>query len=556
MRYDITPFEFNEDLDLQHHKAWFLDATHSVPPWTPMFAWSWINFCRHGMQWGAEHLSLPTCKGWDWRLKNGGGYLALLIVDDPEEVKAREEKFREQLIPFIENYDQLYENFNNELRSRYDNLKKFDVDNASNIELLEHFDELIDVNKRMWEIHMYLMYLIFGVYILFESMCKDMIDIDDTHPDFHALMRGFDNQVFRDDRTLWELSRQASEAGLGDIFLNMEPKDYMQALQEREAGQEWLQKFNEVVKECGWRSTRMSEFNAPTWLEDPTPALVSVKHFLQKGDQFNLDVERERLSKERQEMEQKVLSQILPEQREWFQAIMELAQKSSSFSEEHNMLYEFTTHALIRRCLMAWGKRFREAGSVLEVEDILFLIPDEVRKAAIHPTHCNLKPIVEDRRQQWQEWCKQENPPMIGTLSMDEAMGLMVRSNDPIVLKVVVGSFPVARPELKADIYGVPGSPGVGEGPARVVMTDEDLARVQEGDVLIAPATYPTWTPVFSLLAGVVVDRGASLSHAAIVGREYNIPVVMNVFDGTKKIKNGQRVKVDGNLGVVYILEE
>lgn len=62
-----------------------------------MFAWSWINFCRHGMQWGTEKLSLPTCKGWDWRLKNGGSYLALLIVDDPEEIKAREANFKRQL---------------------------------------------------------------------------------------------------------------------------------------------------------------------------------------------------------------------------------------------------------------------------------------------------------------------------------------------------------------------------------------------------------------------------------------------------------------------------
>ena len=58
------------------------------------------------------------------------------------------------------------------------------------------------------------------------------------------------------------------------------------------------------------------------------------------------------------------------------------------------------------------------------------------------------------------------------------------------------------------------------------------------------------------MIKGVVVDRGASLSHAAIVGREYGIPVVMNVFEGTNKIKSGQRIKVDANLGTVYILDK
>jgi phosphoenolpyruvate synthase/pyruvate phosphate dikinase len=555
VKYNITPFEFNEELDLEHHKAWFLDGTHSIPPWTPMFAWSWINFCRHGMQWGAERLSLPTCRGWDWRLRNGGGYLTMLIVDDPEEIEAREVEFRKQLTPFIEDYDQVWQGFLEEMMGRYEKLKNFDVENSSNIDLLEHFKESLAVNKRMWEIHMYMMYLVFGVFIMFESICKELVGIDDTHPDFHALMRGFDNKVFQVDKKIWEFSRLAVEKELDKIFLEREPKEYLAALNERPEGKEWLKEFQEFLQEDGWRANRMSEFNVPLWVEDPTPALVSVKHFLLKGEEFNLDKDRKRLAEERREMEEVVLAKVPQEQRSWFKVVMELAQKSSSFSEEHNHYLDLYTHALVRRALMAWGRRLQAAGSINEVDDVLFLIPDEIDKAAIHPTHCNLKPIVEDRRQQWEQWCREENPPMIATISMEEAMQLMIKANDPIVLKVVVGSFPVPKPELKADLYGVSGSPGVVEGIARLVMNDDDLAQVEDGEILVAPSTYPSWTPVFALLKGVVVDRGASLSHAAIVGREYDIPVVMNVFEGTKKIKTGDRIKVDGNLGVVYVLE-
>jgi len=555
VNYNITPFEFNEELDLEHHKAWFLDGTHSIPPWTPMFAWSWINFCRHGMQWGAEKLSLPTCKGWDWRLKNGGGYLTMLIVDDPEEIKAREIKFKQQLTPFIEDYDQVWQGFLQEMMGRYQELKDFDVDNCSNIDLLEHFEKALAVNKRMWEIHMYMMYMVFGVFILFENICKELVGIDDTHPDFHALMRGFDNKVFQVDKKIWEFSRLAAAKGLDKIFLELEPKKYLAALQERQEGREWLADFQEFLQEDGWRANRMSEFNVPLWVEDPTPALVSVKQFLLKGEEFNLDKDRKRLAKERQEMEEVVLAKVPQEQRSWFKVVMVLAQQSSSFSEEHNHYLDLYTHALVRRALMAWGRRLQAAGSISAVDDVLFLIPDEIDKAAIHPTHCNLKPIVEDRRQQWQQWCQEENPPMIATISMEEAMQLMIKANDPIVLKVVVGSFPVPKPELNADLYGVSGSPGVAEGIARLVMNDDDLAQVEDGEILVAPSTYPSWTPVFTLLKGVVVDRGASLSHAAIVGREYDIPVVMNVFEGTKKIKTGDRIRVDGNLGVVYVLD-
>ena len=137
---------------------------------------------------------------------------------------------------------------------------------------------------------------------------------------------------------------------------------------------------------------------------------------------------------------------------------------------------------------------------------------------------------------------------------MDQAMAVLVKSNDPIALKVVVGSMPVVRPELKADLHGTCGSPGVAEGLARVIMSEDQLADVQPGEILVAATTSPSWTPVFSFIKGVVVDRGASLSHAAIVGRENGIPVLMNVFVGTQKIKTGQRIRLDANMGALYLL--
>jgi len=89
--YDCVPgLEFDEKDDLEQSPAWFLDGTHSIPPWTPMFGWFWVNFCRHGMQYGAETLYLPRSKGWDWRFKNGGGYLTILLVDSEDERKGGE----------------------------------------------------------------------------------------------------------------------------------------------------------------------------------------------------------------------------------------------------------------------------------------------------------------------------------------------------------------------------------------------------------------------------------------------------------------------------------
>lgn len=556
--YDVVPgLEFDPEKDFEQSPAWFLDGTHSVPPWTPMFGWFWINFCRHGMQYGAEKLSLPTVKGWDWRFMNGGGYLTLLLVKSEEEKQRREEAFRKAILPFIEDYDGLWNGFVEEILARYEELKALDLDTASNIELLHNFEETVNTCRRMWEIHMYMMYGTYTAYILFENMCRQIAQIDDTSPLFHKLVSGFDNKVFQVDRKLWQFSKRAEEDGLAGVFLDNDVRDVRGKLEETDKGQAFMKDFMDFMNEDGWRMQRMSEINLPTWVEDPTPALGAVKQFLSKGGGFNLDEERSNVEAERQAAEKEVLAKVPQEQRAWFEQLMRLAQKSGVFSEEHDHYLDLYTHAMIRRSALGLGRRFAAEGAIDDPEDMFFLIPDEVRRAGLAPDQFNLRPIVERRKAEWEEWKKNPNPPAMlkEGFDIDQAMGVLIQSNDPIALKVVVGSMPDVRPELKADLYGTCGSPGVAEGTARVIMSEDELHRVQEGDILVAASTSPSWTPIFSMIKGVVVDRGASLSHAAIVGREYGIPVVMNVFEGTAKIKSGQRIKVDANLGVVYILE-
>ncbi len=557
--YDVVPgLEFDAERDLEQSPAWFLDATHSVPPWTPMFGWFWVNFCRHGMQWGAEKLSLPTVKGWDWRFMRGGGYLTLLLVKSEEEKQRREVEFRKAILPFIQDYDNLWGGFITEILGRYDNLKSLDVDTASNIELLDNFEETIDTCRRMWEIHMYMMYGTYTAYILFENMCRDLAGIDDTSPLFHNVVSGFDNKVFQVDRRLWEFSQRAGKEGLDRIILTTEPDRIREMLEGDGAGKAFMKDFMEFMNEDGWRMQRMSEINLPTWVEDPAPALGMVKQFLQKGGGFNLDDERGKLTEKREQAEREILSKVPAEQKGWFEQLMRLAQKSGIFSEEHDHYLDLYTHAMMRRIALGLGRRFTKLGAIDDPEDVFFLMPDEIRRAGISPDQFDLRYIVDRRKAEWAEWQKEPNPPAIlkDGFDLDQAMGVLVQSNDPIALKVVVGSMPQVRPELKADLYGTCGSPGVAEGTARVIMTEDELHLVQEGDILVAASTSPSWTPVFSMIQGVVVDRGASLSHAAIVGREYGIPVVMNVFEGTAKIKSGQRIKVDANLGTVYVLDK
>ena len=103
-------------------------------------------------------------------------------------------------------------------------------------------------------------------------------------------------------------------------------------------------------------------------------------------------------------------------------------------------------------------------------------------------------------------------------------------------------------------VKGIGGSVGQATGKVCVVRSPAEFDKLMQGDILVCTYTDPEWTPLFTLAAGVVVDTGGTLSHAAIVAREYNIPAILATGDATKKLKDGEHVMIDGSTGVVTVL--
>ena len=104
-------------------------------------------------------------------------------------------------------------------------------------------------------------------------------------------------------------------------------------------------------------------------------------------------------------------------------------------------------------------------------------------------------------------------------------------------------------------IKGMAASPGIAEGRARVIVHADELGLVQEGEILVATITAPSWGPVFGKIRATVTDIGGMMSHAAIVCREYGLPAVTGTGNGSSSITTGQLIRVDGNSGRVEILE-
>ena len=103
-------------------------------------------------------------------------------------------------------------------------------------------------------------------------------------------------------------------------------------------------------------------------------------------------------------------------------------------------------------------------------------------------------------------------------------------------------------------ITGSPVSPGVAEGTVHVIF-DPRQSRLAPGEILVCPGTDPAWTPLFMAAAGLVTEVGGMMTHGSVVAREYGIPAVVGVHQATTRLKDGQRVRIDGTAGKIVVLD-
>jgi pyruvate,water dikinase len=110
------------------------------------------------------------------------------------------------------------------------------------------------------------------------------------------------------------------------------------------------------------------------------------------------------------------------------------------------------------------------------------------------------------------------------------------------------------EPVTGTTLAGVAAAPGTYQGPARVVLDESGLDRIEPGDVLVCPITSPVWSMVFTSLGGLVCDAGGILSHPAIIAREFGIPAVVGTGSAAATVADGQVVRVDGTEGRVELV--
>jgi phosphohistidine swiveling domain-containing protein len=223
--------------------------------------------------------------------------------------------------------------------------------------------------------------------------------------------------------------------------------------------------------------------------------------------------------------------------------------------EERDHYNDGWSTGLLRRAMLEVGRRVADSGRIANPE----LIVDAGVGEALALLSGEPGPTQEElaARAEWRNSAEGAlAPPALGfPASPPPPADWLPPSAARLARGTEIFLFSLFQPSERESTHevmrGIPVSPGVYEGPARVVRSSEDFDRVRHGDVLVAPSTSPYFNVLLPLLGAIVTDRGGALSHAAIVAREYGIPGVVGAKVATTRIQTGDRIRVDGAAGEV-----
>lgn len=196
-------------------------------------------------------------------------------------------------------------------------------------------------------------------------------------------------------------------------------------------------------------------------------------------------------------------------------------------------------HGEVRMCFAEVGRRMTERGYLEHPRQVFMLLAEELDGFMDDPG--SFAAVLAEREQDYLSLYELE-PPYIVDGSVPPLSEWARRGSGDVTL-VAVGDV----------LTGVAGSPGTVTGTARVMLDLSDPSRLEPGDIIIAPSTDPSWTPLFLAAGGVVTDIGAIGTHAVIVSRELGIPCVPSIPDATRRIPDGATITVDGALGTVTV---
>ena len=571
----FTRFQPDDD-----KRFWFYNSMHFPEP-MPAFDTVTAEIPYQAIGANTARLFVfPTTLGIEHRIVNGRVYITANPVLDPAEIGRRAEVFGPRAGYYYEHWDSLYEGWKQRVRGLIADIEAITVPElpewepddvvfssrgvAQNHYVRENFQKCLSLYSKMWHHHTEMLMLGYGAYVVFFQFCTQAFpEISDQT--VARMVAGIDVIMYRPDDELRRLARLAVDLGVDDLFTEgCVAADVLRALEDRgEAGANWLASFDKARDPWFHVSTGDGFYHHHlSWNDDLTVPFTALPGYVAAVRAGTMHVRpTEQLVQERERIANGYRDLLTSDdERAAFDQMLGLCRLVFPFVEDHKFYCEhwFTTRFFQK--IKAFGELVARQGVIAEADDVFHLHHTEIDQALadvmlawaagtppLGGTH--FAPIIAERKRMLKVLRDWSPPPALGPVP--EAL------NDPAVRML----WGVTQERIESwlnpsvdEVVGVAASAGVVEGPARVLHDVNQIGELREGEILVCPVTAPSWAPVFAKIKAAVSDIGGSMSHAAIVAREYGMPAVVGCGDATKRIRTGDRIRVDGDRGTVRVL--
>ena len=341
---------------------------------------------------------------------------------------------------------------------------------------------------------------------------------------------------------LWALSREANASPEITALFDEGPDAVLAAIADpqTDATRRYAESFATFMRESGSRGPNEWDIHALSWEADPLAPLKLVNGIRRASDADSPQARHERLAARRSAAADRLRAGLAGNDEAL--GTLEMALASTSLSVPARERTKATCVAVVNEVRMAireLGRRGVEQGLYARPEDVMMLMNDELDAYVADPA--SFRDLIATRLADYEELFELDPPFII--------------ASDPAPLSQWPRRTERRMPLLTdGDVLtGLGGGAGRVTGRVCVLTDPSDMARLEPGDVLVAPFTDAAWTPLFLIAGAVVVDVGAMNSHAVVVSRELGIPSVLSVQTATSQLADGMEVTVDGTAGTVTV---
>jgi pyruvate,water dikinase len=547
---------------------WVYDDLHCPKPLSPMYEdiGGWWLSCDHMFR----RFGTPFATDWIYKNINGYLYTAAIPAEAGVDVATQEYDYATHpIVPEDDGYagkigaylgavlpvyglkftEWWRTRFVPEMQRNFDYIEGL-LDQKDQLPLAEVavlLEDAIDMHDRHWKIHWMLNFAQLSATLNLRAV------MERTHGKIDEVLLGRLQNSANDRnwdkiRALWEMKEEVkADAELAKLFDAPTAIEIVPALQGSERGRRFLdERVVPYQKEFGWHAVWSHEFIFPSFREDMTPVIQLVR------DQYASDYDYpSKIAALRADIDAAavdILRGLEGEALEEMRAANEINLNMAPLTPDHHFYIDQGANAHVRLVLIAIGEKLVEMGVLDRPDDVIMFRYNELRAFIGNPTGIDGRVIVAAARAKREAAEKVQPLDWVGTVTATQLAFPYLN------LWGFPDKFTRSNVKVHGQVSGIAGSPGVVEGVARVVMSEAEFDSLLEGEILVCQMTNPAWQVLYGKIAAVVTDAGGTVSHPAVLAREYGIPAVVGTSVGTSTIRTGDRLRVDGNSGVVEIL--